>query len=617
MTNLSSSTGIKKNFFISYTSIDTQIAEWIAWTLEKKGYSVVFQKWDFPAGTSIIGNIHHAAIECERTLAVLSPDYFTSRYTTAEWEAAVKKDPDGTLGLLVPVIVRTCKIDGLLGRLAYSSILNLTEKQAKTALLQAVKSERAKPKLKPAYPSVSGRNKPQLKPAYLLTKPSVNGHTKDLPPLDDELTKKEIPVEYIYFTDTHQPNEAFAIELLNKPIVLRKDNSGDFTVTINRSGVEKAVITNAAKKEVCKKYINHQLTEIKNKDVEIFNFLNGKTNEQDKVIYLDKFPLRWASGGVFSVVKYRGQTWTPFFFRDIPPYGWNISLGASERHFYNQKVQVTVKKELNNPKKLAIREFLEETLIFDRKPIASGHTGINNLVIDLGNIKIARKKARSFAKMHIKYREEYDQIFIDHKLLKESDSYNNCVDINVKFLSTNTNLQINPGIGNRSNFNPDVLVCFNLFELGIEIVKIAQFDLYDDYYLLDGEIIEETKELARMPFALISHDYLWKNFGENYEIKYPEKDDDLLQCSFEGNHIPLKDIHVFHWDVRRRVEIMRGAPGIGGEKGRYTKWYDKFGKNFLDGNDEPSDANPSLLFTPASVKIVHSYFLNYPYDKKD
>ena len=141
-----------KDFFISYTGVDEQIASWIAWTLEDAAFSVVFQKWDFrTAGKSVIGNINQATIESERTIAVISPEYFTSKFTTPEWETAVSKDPSGEQGLLIPVIVRPCNIEGVLKRLAYISFLDLDEEQAMAALLDGVKTSRAKPTTKPTY----------------------------------------------------------------------------------------------------------------------------------------------------------------------------------------------------------------------------------------------------------------------------------------------------------------------------------------------------------------------------------------------------------------------------------------------------------------------------------
>ena len=37
----------KRDFFISYTSADKGLAEWIAWQLEENGYTTFLQAWDF------------------------------------------------------------------------------------------------------------------------------------------------------------------------------------------------------------------------------------------------------------------------------------------------------------------------------------------------------------------------------------------------------------------------------------------------------------------------------------------------------------------------------------------------------------------------------------------
>jgi TIR domain/Mo-co oxidoreductase dimerisation domain len=43
--------GQAADFFVSYTNADRAWAEWIAWQLETDGYQVVFQGWDFMAGS--------------------------------------------------------------------------------------------------------------------------------------------------------------------------------------------------------------------------------------------------------------------------------------------------------------------------------------------------------------------------------------------------------------------------------------------------------------------------------------------------------------------------------------------------------------------------------------
>ena len=76
------------DFFISFTSADRPWASWIAWELEAAGYSVVFQDWDFAPGSDFVIKMQRAAAETDRTVAVLSPNYFSSGFTQPEWSAA-------------------------------------------------------------------------------------------------------------------------------------------------------------------------------------------------------------------------------------------------------------------------------------------------------------------------------------------------------------------------------------------------------------------------------------------------------------------------------------------------------------------------------------------------
>ena len=84
-----------KHFFISYNKADRDWAEWIAWTLEEAGYSVVTQAWDFRPGGNFVLEMHKAAAETEKTVLVLSEDYLKAEFTHPEWAAALARDPQG------------------------------------------------------------------------------------------------------------------------------------------------------------------------------------------------------------------------------------------------------------------------------------------------------------------------------------------------------------------------------------------------------------------------------------------------------------------------------------------------------------------------------------------
>ena len=81
------------DFFVSYNAADQAWAEWIAWTLEEAGYSVVIQSWDFRPGENFILEMQKAAESSEKTIAVLSASYLDALYTQPEWAAALVQDP--------------------------------------------------------------------------------------------------------------------------------------------------------------------------------------------------------------------------------------------------------------------------------------------------------------------------------------------------------------------------------------------------------------------------------------------------------------------------------------------------------------------------------------------
>ncbi len=136
-----------KDFFISYTNADQSWAEWIAWQLEEAGYLVVIQAWDFGPGSNFVQEMDRAAKEAQRTLAVLTPKYFESRFAQAEWSAAFAK------GNLLPVRVADFKVEGLLSVRVYIDLVGKNDEQAKEALLTGVKKDaRRKPSTPPPLP---------------------------------------------------------------------------------------------------------------------------------------------------------------------------------------------------------------------------------------------------------------------------------------------------------------------------------------------------------------------------------------------------------------------------------------------------------------------------------
>ncbi|HEY2293261.1 MAG TPA: toll/interleukin-1 receptor domain-containing protein [Thermoanaerobaculia bacterium] len=136
------------DFFISYTQADRDWAEWIAWTLEAAGFTTTIQAWDFAAGSNFIIEMHKAAAEAERTIAVLSPEYLGSHFGQMEWTAALAQKKE-----LLPIRVREVEVTGLLAGIVYTDLVGLAGEAAGNALLTAARKERPKPLTKPPFPA--------------------------------------------------------------------------------------------------------------------------------------------------------------------------------------------------------------------------------------------------------------------------------------------------------------------------------------------------------------------------------------------------------------------------------------------------------------------------------
>lgn len=140
-----------KDFFISYNKADKAWAEWIAWTLEEAGYSIVIQAWDFRPGHNFVLKMD-AATGASKTIAVLSEDYLKAAFTKPEWAAAFKRDPEGEQRTLIPIRVKECQPEGLLGPTIYIDLIGRSEEEARELILDGLR-DRAKPDEAPAFPA--------------------------------------------------------------------------------------------------------------------------------------------------------------------------------------------------------------------------------------------------------------------------------------------------------------------------------------------------------------------------------------------------------------------------------------------------------------------------------
>jgi hypothetical protein len=411
-----------------------------------------------------------------------------------------------------------------------------------------------------------------------------------------------VPAALLRQSAQRLPGEVFAAELLTAPLVLRKDG-GQITVCVDRSGVEYMVISTAAKAKLCELYVKSRRRELIELDRAILAFMRGSSSRNPSPIQTRDLPLRWASGGVLSVVTWRGAQWIPFFFRDIPPYGWNIALGGSERAFDDNDVAdaTALEDELQSPSQLLLREFLEETLALERAPHpgASCHWRRFAFASD-ALTTVTSGRVDALARAHLVLRRQKDGL--DFRASQDvevtvSDRTNMTLEVTRDAREPQTSTRI----------TPNVLVAINPLELGIEVVKVVEYALEDANCLLDGEMycVADEAQLVRMPVALVSLDYLHGVFGSpDYFARYSEA---AVQPSIEAPPFRQNAIHVYEWEIERRRLIWGGPAASEWERARYADWRQRFERNFLEGLTGDAARFPHV-FTPGTAKVLNLFF---------
>ena len=176
------------DFFISYNQAEKSWAEWIAWQLEEEGYSTILQAWDFRPGNNFVIAMHDAAKRSERIIAILSPKFLEAPFTQPEWASAFAKDPESIKGILLPIRVIECNLEGMFKAINYIDLVDREEEEARTTLIEGVKLGRNKPIRPPAYP----RQRPICnRPNY----PRENTDVNEIKPAIKSCSADEILIE--------------------------------------------------------------------------------------------------------------------------------------------------------------------------------------------------------------------------------------------------------------------------------------------------------------------------------------------------------------------------------------------------------------------------------------
>jgi hypothetical protein len=502
--------------FVSYRWVEPDMS-WVRRqlvpALESAGLEVCVDYKHFPLGCDTLLAMSHALENSRYALCVLSPEYFEgNRATLFEALQARHRDLMGAAGTLIPLVLRPTSLpswmSGLL-RLDWTDAERRDEQWRRLLVhFKASRHDAAPPE--PA----TGQERDGLAPAEVVFDPARS-----------------------------LPGEEFAVELLTRPLHLSRTPHGGICLAVDRDDVVDALYTTQAKARLCEEIFNteERLAEAQRLETEIHRFLLGRSEAPSLTLHLDNLPLRWASGGVLSIIQWRGRRWTPFFFRDIPPYGWNLSLGHSDKG-----------DDLNAPWTSVVREFLEEMFVLSREPRIGEPIDYRRFVLEYMDVASETRKAEHFAERILNARRRDGLILRmarDPTLLGSRDRRFTIVASLLK--QGKTEVLVSKGLDSRRHSG--VLVAINPLELGIEVLVILEWTLDEEDSILDGEILATRSgdQLVRMPLALISHDYLSQVFGPTQELRYSRG----IQHHVEAPGIPAGALHVFPFDLLRRREL--------------------------------------------------------------
>ena len=112
------------DFFISYAEADVLLAARIAEILRQSGHKASRRRWDF-ANAAFMERMAEAFASGARVIAILTPDYLASDYSTAEWQQVLADDPLNRKERLIVLRVAMSKPTGLLAALPFWDLVGV------------------------------------------------------------------------------------------------------------------------------------------------------------------------------------------------------------------------------------------------------------------------------------------------------------------------------------------------------------------------------------------------------------------------------------------------------------------------------------------------------------
>jgi hypothetical protein len=132
----------RRDFFISFNSVDLAFAEAIDTALKTEGFSTFYHPLDLPAGGNIPIWMEDALMNSAQTLALYSPDYVKDQavYSIAERYATWWQDPGSDQRKLIPILLRPTTFTPLMAMISRIEVVGLSPKAASAHIVARLKA---------------------------------------------------------------------------------------------------------------------------------------------------------------------------------------------------------------------------------------------------------------------------------------------------------------------------------------------------------------------------------------------------------------------------------------------------------------------------------------------
>lgn len=157
-----------KDFFIIYNRVDRSWAKWVAWELEDAGYSTILPPWSFRPDSDFEMEMRKAAAKANRTLVILSPDYFNALGAQSTNISTFSREVINEQNKFLPICVREAgnEFSKLLESINYIDLAGEDESTARTILLASIQDEGIKLTTPPAFPGITFQNSFDTEPGF-------------------------------------------------------------------------------------------------------------------------------------------------------------------------------------------------------------------------------------------------------------------------------------------------------------------------------------------------------------------------------------------------------------------------------------------------------------------